>query len=102
MLKEELELASDFRRQCVIGFDEMSIESSLVYCPTEDKVYGPKTQMNVWFVRGLFEGWKQVIAFNFDENLSSEKFLEIVTHLEKAGLRVRGNVNDWGGKNQSL
>jgi hypothetical protein len=102
MLRKEFENATDFQRHCVMGFDEIAIESSLVYDPEEDKVYGPKTNMNVWFARGLFQRWKIPIAFGFDEKLSSTTFLDLIICLENAGLRVIANVNDLGGKNRGL
>jgi len=102
LLKNEFENANEMDRQCVIGFDEMAIDSSIDYDPNEDKIYGPKTNVNCWFVRGLFSKWKQFIAYEFDETLSAEKFMNLVTHLENSGLRVRACVNDLGGKNRGL
>jgi len=102
MLKNEFQNAKELDRQCVIGFDEMSIDSKIDYDPNEDKVYGPKSNINCWFVRGLFSPWKQMIAYEFDETLSTEKFFELISHVEKCGLKVLACVNDLGGKNRGL
>jgi len=102
LLKNEFEGASEFDRTCVIGFDEMSIDSKIDYDPNEDRIYGPKNNINCWFVRGLFRPWKQLIAYEFDESLSVEKFNALVTQVENCGLRVRACVNDLGGKNRGL
>jgi len=102
LLKNEFQGAPEFDRQCVIGFDEMSIDSSIVYDSNEDKIYGPKNQLNCWFVRGLFRQWKQVIAYEFDESLTVDKFNNLVTQVENCGLGVRACVNDLGGKNRGL
>jgi len=102
LLKNEFEGAPEFDRTCVIGFDEMSIDSKIDYDPNEDKIYGPKTNLNCWFVRGLFRKWKQLIAYEFDESLTVEKFNTLVTEVENCGLRVRALVNDLGGKNRGL
>jgi len=49
--------------------------------------------MNVTFFRGLFDGFKQVVAYDFEEAFTARKFLEIIEVLEDAGLKVRANVN---------
>jgi len=102
LLKQQFEYAPEIQRQCVLSFDEMSLDSRIEYDPFEDKVYGPKSSMNVYFVRGLFGRWKQAIAYEFDDDFSSVKFMNLVEVLEKIGLRVRATVNDLGGKNRKL
>jgi len=102
LLKQEFEFAEELKRQCVISFDEVSIDSGVEYDPKVDIIYGPKTNMNVTFVRGLFDKFKQPIAYDFDDKFTAQKFYEIIEVLEKAGLHVRASVNDMGGKNVGL
>jgi hypothetical protein len=63
LLKNEFENAPEMDRQCVLAFDEMSLEGSFAYDWKEDKIYPPSVNINVYFIRGLFKPWKQAIAY---------------------------------------
>jgi hypothetical protein len=102
LLKNYFSGTPELDRQCVICFDEMSLDPSYAYDSTEDKVYGWKKEMNVYFVRGLFGSWKQPFAYEFDEKIQTGQFLDKIRILEGIGLQVQAVVNDMGGKNIGL
>jgi hypothetical protein len=102
LLKNYFQDATDFERQGVLVFDEMSLESAYAYDAGEDRVYGPKSEMNVYFFRCLFQKVKQPISFRFDDDFSKEKLQRLVEVLQEAGMRIRCIVSDLGGKNRSV
>lgn len=102
LLKHHFQDASISSKLCVLSFDELSIEGSVAYDPTADQVLGPKTQMNVYFLRGLIASWKQPVAFYFDDPFTIENFQSILKSIGDIGLIVVALVTDLGGKNRGL
>jgi len=89
-------------RTAILGFDEVEISDSFCYDVDEDKVYGGKSKMLSVCLRGLFSGWKQVVYYDFDENIEKSKILNIITRAEEVGIRVVGMVNDMCTLNMRL
>lgn len=102
LLRHEFRTATPFRRQCVVIFDDMAINPRYEYFPAGDRVLGGKKNVSVFMVRGLFEPWKQVFAFDFCDKLTKKAFYEAIEKLELAGLVVRAVICDMGPKNRSL
>lgn len=102
LLKNEFQDAPEIMRQCVLSFDEMSLEGSYAYDSKEDKIYSPSTNINAYFVRGIHDSWKQMIAYELDDSFHPQNILQMISILEVIGLRVRGMTCDFGGKNRGL
>lgn len=96
LLKNYFEGAPDFQRQCCLVFDEMGLDGSYSYDDVEDRVYAPKVNLNVYFLRGLLHEWKQPICYEFDDDFSVAKIMEMIQMVQTAGLKVRGVVSDLG------
>lgn len=97
LMKNYFEGASDFQKQCCLVFDEMALDGSYSYDDVEDKVYAPKVNFNVYFLRGLLNEWKQPIAYEFDDDFSVEKVMYMIQIVQQnAGLKVRCVVSDLG------
>ncbi|OXA51518.1 Transposable element P transposase, partial [Folsomia candida] len=102
LLKNEFQDASEISRQCSLVFDEMALEGSFAYDSVEDKIYPPSVNINAYVLRGLFSPWKQVIAYEFNDDFNPEKMKDIITAVENIGLHVRTLVCDLGGKNRGM
>jgi len=90
LLKEKFVDSSTMYRQCVMGLDEMSIESEIAYDQKHDVILGPFKKMMVVCVRGLFKAWKQPIYFGFDIKMTKEWLFDIIRAVENSGLSVHG------------
>lgn len=62
-------------------------------------VMGPNDQMQIVMVRGLFFKFKQPIFVDFDQKVTSEIFMSLITKLHYIGFNVVACVNDNGGGN---
>ena len=76
-MKSEFQDSDVLTRQCVVSFDEMSIDSNFVYDYKDDKVLGLKSNMLVVFARGLFSPLKTAIYYEFDEKLNGESLKSV-------------------------
>jgi hypothetical protein len=102
LLKDHFAEAPEIMRQCVLLFDEMHLDSSMEYDAADDRIYGPKNNMNVYFLRGLFDHWKQPIAFEFDEEFCPLRLQQMIMNFERIGLNIRALISDLGGKNRGV
>lgn len=53
-------------------------------------------------VRGLFGSWKQIIFCDFDQKMTKEILLDLITRLHEIRFTVKAIVSDCGGGNQGL
>ena len=102
VLKMQATHRSDREKMCVVSFDEMAIDSRLVYDVEEDQVLGPHKEVQVAMVRGLLSGWMQPIFYNYDMKMTRKVLFDIVFALHQSGYQVVAIVSDMGGKNISL
>jgi len=102
MLKAESESMDDFSKLCTICFDEMSIESSIVWDKSKDMIIGPHKKVQVVLLRGICSKWQQPIFYNFDTNISKALLFELIIKLESISFKVCAIVSDLGGNNQQL
>jgi len=78
----------------VLAFDEVEIDDSYCYDQHEDKVYGGCSKMLSVCLRGLFKKWKQVVYYDFEEDIKMEKVLSVIRKAESVGISVVAIVND--------
>ena len=106
-------------RQCVLVFDEMSLESSLTYNSSADVIEGYEdfgdlgrtefiaNHATVFMVRGLKSKWKQPLCYFLSSGTISSDLLHKLTircirKLFAIGLHVRATVCDQGSNNRSF
>ena len=105
-------------RTCILMFDEIGLSKQLVFDRMRDKIIGyvdlgPLGRKNelanealVFMIHGLHKSWKQPIAYFFTKDTvktNDLKFLikDIISSLQKAGLRVLATVCDQGPTNRA-
>jgi hypothetical protein len=77
-----------FEKTVVLQYDEIKVHSVEEYDVVADEVVAPHNQMQVVMARGLFSNWKQPIYIAFDQKMTKEILLNIVTELSKISYRV--------------
>jgi Transposase protein len=93
---------TDFERTVVLAFDEIKLKSIYEYEVVSDKIVGPHSQLQVVMARGLFSKWKQPIFIGYDQKMTKEILLEIITQLSKIAYNVVACVSDCGSSNVGL
>lgn len=68
----------------------------------KEKVIGPATKCEVIVARGLFAKWKQPIFYKFDQNMTKDIILDVISQLYRIGYTVVAMTNDQGATNQAL
>lgn len=101
-------------RNCIVMFDEMSIEANLTYSVAEDEIEGFTTigsgkiadHVMVFMAAGVCKKWKQPIAYFFTEHGMSASDIAVnlkmlIHELQAIGLHVVGTVCDQLSTNSS-
>lgn len=83
----------------VISWDEVYLSPRIDICKKREQVIGPYKTAQVCMVRGLFMNYKQPIYYKFDQKLTSEILIEVITELWRIGYTVVSIVTDLGGGN---
>lgn len=86
----------------VIMFDEVKIKSVYEYDKKTDRIVGRHNQMQVAMIRSLFAKLKQTIYLDFDQKMTKEILLYLITELYEASYTVIACVSDCGGGNMGL
>lgn len=102
LLKSHTIIFTDFEKDVILSYDEMTVKSDICYDVKQDVMRGPHKNVQVVVVRSLVGKWKQPVFYNFDCSMTKELFYEIVQKVESTGFKVRGFVGDMGGSNQKL
>lgn len=84
-------------KSCIISFDEMKIDSKHSNDKGLDTIYKPHNYVQVGIVRGIIEGQKWPLFYNYDWRMTKEFLLDISV-IEDAVFPVC----DMGGANQGL
>lgn len=106
---------AEIDKNCLICLDEMSIKSHLFYDIGKDEIIGfvdygndkilkPSLHALVVIVKGIYNNWKQPLAYFFVHETCPPDILQniverIITKLFDIGLKVRVLVNDMGSSN---
>lgn len=102
LLKLAGEDKTEFERTVVLQFDEVKIKTIWEYDIAGDQVLGPYSQMQVVMARGLFCNWKQPVYIAFDQKMTQEILLNIISKLHDISYNVVACVSDCGGGNVGL
>jgi hypothetical protein len=100
LLSAQFQGKSLMERVCVIAFDDMKIDERFCYDSKDDKVYGGASQLGATLIRGIYENWRQLVYYGFDEKLDKAKLFEIIGRVQESGADVNVVVCDLGPKNQ--
>lgn len=87
---------------CHLAFDELYISNLMAIDSKEEQVIGPHKTCQFVMARGLFSKWKQPVYYKYDQPMTPEIFLDIITQLYKRGYRVASVASDLGSSNQTL
>lgn len=87
-------------RICVLSFDEISISQELCFDKGKEQVIGPHKKAQVAFVRGLFDSWKQLFYYDYDQRMSTNLIKSLIKTMHNLGLKVVAAVCDGGSENQ--
>lgn len=96
LLKSKFENEDPLEREAVIVFDEMDLKEEYVFDPTTRKVFKAYKKAQTVIVRGLAKPWKQVIYYQYDQNMTKKLLLEIIEQCEKSNIKIRGVAFDMG------
>ena len=83
-------------RLALICYDEMAITSSVQLDTSTETPIGPAKQAFVLMVRGIVGSWMCPFNFNFDFEMTTEFYLEIISKLYEIGIIVKLSVSDQG------
>ncbi|XP_011858998.1 PREDICTED: uncharacterized protein LOC105556508, partial [Vollenhovia emeryi] len=110
-------------KDCVIAFDEMSIEPRVMFDPSIKEFIGRATLSShsgiankalLFVLRGVTFKWKQSVCFHLTSSKANDAkdgatgqaysniIRNIIEHSEKIGLRVHCIVSDMGSDNRSM
>jgi hypothetical protein len=73
-----------------------------VYDSVEDQVLGPNNKTQVIMAQGLFGGWKNIVFFDHNKDVSKKTLMEVITALSLAGFPVVAVNCDMGVENRNL
>jgi hypothetical protein len=101
-LKVAGENMSAKEKTVVFSFDEVKVLSTFEYDVGEDQVLGPYNLMQVCMVRSLFSTWKQPIYLDFDQKMTRDVLMDIISQLHKLSYNCVAIVSDCGSSNVGL
>jgi Transposase protein len=93
---------SELQKICVLTFDEIYINSNMVYDSVEDQVLGPNNKTQVVMAQGLFGGWKNIVYFDHNKDVTKDILIQVITELSSAGFTVVAVNCDMGIENRKL
>lgn len=116
ILKIKIETLQEINKYCVICFDEISLKANLFYNSTRDKVIDfedigldnikynlhlPACNAAVILIRGIFQSWKQPLAYFFSNSTINASYLldilhKVIINLRNIGLKVVSIISDMG------
>lgn len=119
MLCYKAKVMPELNRNCCLVLDEISLKCGLKYCKREDRVIGYEdfgtgnesqkvaNHALVLMARGLFDRWKQPIAYFFAHNSSPavkrhELVAESIRRLRSVGFTVQCVICDQGATNRQM
>lgn len=102
IMKHKGESMTDVEKITVICFDEIHLSNQIAIERRSERVIGPHKKCQVVVARGLVKKWKQPIYYDFDQDLTKETLLKIITKLHENGYMVFAMTSDLGPANQKL
>ena len=79
----------------VLSYDEMKVRETIEYDSRERQIVGPHKHVQVLMLRGLFQSWKKLVFFKFDQQVTADLLLHAITHLqEETGVEIVSVVHD--------
>lgn len=102
LLKEEFQYFTPLQRAAVMCFDEVGIDSRLSYNVSSDQVWGPFKNMMAITIRSLYYKWKQLVYVEFDDRLTKEKILYIISCMSECGVNIVAINSDMSTLNRRV
>ena len=102
MMKSQGAKEKTYKKICVLSFDELYISQHIEIDRQAEKKIGPHKTVQVGMVRGLFDKWKQVVYYNYDDPLKKETIDKIICKLYDVGYIVVAVTADQGSTNASI
>lgn len=92
----------DRDKSCILAFDEMSISPEICIDKADEKVLGPHTKVQTVIARGLFNGWRQIVFYQYDTRMTEEILFNLIRRISNIGFRVVATTCDMGPENRRL
>ena len=80
----------------ILMLDEMHVKNESSYSASLGEMIGGANKCEVVLIRGLFQHWKHVVHFDFDDKIDLEKLKTIICDIQESGLIVKSVVMDMG------
>lgn len=102
IMKAKGRCMSALDRITALTFDEVYISSNMVYDPVQERVLGPFNKTQVIMAQGIFGRWKNVVYFQYNEDVTPEILSSVIEELHKCGFPVMSVTCDMGSENRTL
>ena len=78
IMTQENKLLTAQQKLCIINFDEMSVNSNIVWDKSQDMVIGPHSKAQVVVANGICHKWRQPIFYAFDQKVTKLLLFELI------------------------
>lgn len=93
---------NELEKLVVLTCDEVYLDNRIEIDRKLQQKVGPHKACQCVMVRALFSNWKQLIYYQYDENLSKNTVMEIISKLYRIDYKVVALVSDLGPGNRKL
>ena len=98
LLQQKFQTMPEADRNVSIVFDEMDLQSVTGYSQHLQERLPQSKKVQVVIVRGLKSGFKEVIYYDFDQNMNMQLLSDLISQIEAVGGAVRSITLDMGNR----
>ena len=98
LLQQKFQTMPEVERNLSIVFDEMDLQSVTGYSQHLQERLPQSKKVQVVMVRGLKSGFKEVIYYDFDQNMDIQLLSGLISQIEAVGGAVRSITLDMGNR----
>lgn len=102
IMKAKSSSMTPMERATVIYFDEIYLTNQMQIERKTERVVGPHKRCQVVIARGIFKKWKQPVYYGFDQDVTKDLLIDVITQLHASGYTVFAMTSDLGNANQKL
>lgn len=101
LMKKKSRELNETERLCILSFNEVYLSNKVDIDKRNEQKIGPRKFCHTVFARGLVH-WKQPVYYQFDQPMTTDILIEIISNLHDAGFTVVGIVSDMDTTNTSM
>jgi len=98
LLKERATAMDPISRNCALIFDECDLKGVWSYNQRLRQNFPPCKKLLVVMVRGLVQGFKEIVYFKGDQMMTEDLLMELVEKIEETGIKTRIISCDMGNQ----